>query len=270
VIRDPAFAVVYYVALAGMGLIFGSFTNVVIYRVPLGLSVLAPPSACPTCGTHISARDNIPVLSWLLLRARCRTCRAPISARYPLVEAGTAVVWLALGWWAWQPGGVDPLLPLLLVLGTAGVALAMIDIDHHRLPDAIVLPLYPIALVGFVLAGLLGGDWAWLSAVAGLGSWLALIGGMWLLSGGRAMGFGDVKLAPVLGATLGWIGISSALTGLFMAFLLGGLVGAALLLGRRAHRGSQIPFGPYLLAGALAGLVFGEAVGAAYLASMGL
>jgi leader peptidase (prepilin peptidase)/N-methyltransferase len=84
------------------------------------------------------------------------------------------------------------------------------------------------------------------------------------------MGFGDVKLAPVLGATLGWIGISSALTGLFMAFLLGGLVGAALLLGRRAHRGSQIPFGPYLLAGALAGLVFGEAVGAAYLASMGL
>jgi leader peptidase (prepilin peptidase)/N-methyltransferase len=263
VIRDPAFAVVYYVALAGMGLIFGSFTNVVIYRVPIGLSVLAPPSACPTCGTHISARDNIPVLSWLLLRARCRTCRAPISARYPLVEAGTAVVWLALGWWAWQPGGVDPLLPLLLVLGTAGVALAMIDIDHHRLPDAIVLPLYPIALVGFVLAGLLGGDWAWLSAVAGLGSWLALIGGMWLLSGGRAMGFGDVKLAPVLGATLGWIGISSAL-------LLGGLVGAALLLGRRAHRGSQIPFGPYLLAGALAGLVFGEAVGAAYLASMGL
>jgi leader peptidase (prepilin peptidase)/N-methyltransferase len=170
VIRDPAFAVVYYVALAGMGLIFGSFTNVVIYRVPIGLSVLAPPSACPTCGTHISARDNIPVLSWLLLRARCRTCRAPISARYPLVEAGTAVVWLALGWWAWQPGGVDPLLPLLLVLGTAGVALAMIDIDHHRLPDAIVLPLYPIALVGFVLAGLLGGDWAWLSAVAGLGS----------------------------------------------------------------------------------------------------
>ena len=258
------------VLLAGLGLIVGSFLNVVIYRVPNDLSIVRPGSACPACHAPISPRDNIPVLSWILLRGRCRSCHEHISARYPLVESLTAVVWLTLGWWAVQPSGVAALLPLLLVLGSAGVALWFIDIEHYRLPDAIVLPLYPVTVAGLILAGVLSGSWPIGPAVVGTAVWLALIGGMWLLSGGRAMGFGDVKLAPVLGATLGWVGISSAVVGLIGAFLLGGIVGVWLLVSGRAKRGSHMPFGPYLLAGAAVGLLAGEAIGGAYLDSLGL
>jgi leader peptidase (prepilin peptidase)/N-methyltransferase len=180
------------------------------------------------------------------------------------------MVWLVIGWWAWQPAGVDPLLPLLLVLGSAGVALSIIDFEHYRLPDAIVLPLYPVTLAGLVLAGLLSGEWPVGPALVGVVSWLLLIGGPWLVSGGRAMGFGDVKLAPLLGATLGWVGLASAVVGLFAAFLLGGVAGMTLLLTGRARRGSHLPFGPFLIAGAGVGLLAGESLGAAYLAQLGL
>jgi leader peptidase (prepilin peptidase) / N-methyltransferase len=267
---DPLVAAWYYLLLAGLGVIVGSFLNVVIYRVPLGLSIVRPPSACPGCHTPIAPRDNIPVVSWLLLRGRCRTCHEAISARYPLVEALTGVVWLLLGWWCWGAEGLDPLLPLLLVLGSAGVALWFIDLDHHRLPDAIVLPLYPVTLVGLVVAGVVSGSWPLSSTVIGLAAWALLIGGLWLFSGGRAMGFGDVKLAPVLGATLGWVGVSSALVGLLCAFVLGGVIGVVLLVTGRARRGSHMPFGPFLLLGALVGLVAGEAIGSAYLGAVGL
>jgi leader peptidase (prepilin peptidase)/N-methyltransferase len=266
---DPVALSAYLVILFVGGLILGSFDNVLIHRVPSGMSIVRPGSACPSCGTPIAARDNIPVLSWILLRARCRACGKPISARYPLVELGTGITWLVLGWWAWQPDGIDPLLPLLLALGTAGVALSMIDLDHKRLPDAIVIPLYPITLAGLVLAGLVSGEWPWSGALIGLAVWLVLIGGLWLFSGGRAMGFGDVKLAPVLGATLGWVGVGSAVVGLFTAFVLGAVVGLVLMLRHRAGRGSQVPFGPFLLAGALMGLLVGEAVSSAYLGTLG-
>jgi leader peptidase (prepilin peptidase)/N-methyltransferase len=258
------------VLLAGLGLIVGSFLNVVIYRVPLGLSVIRPGSACPTCHAPITARDNIPLLSWLLLRRRCRHCHEPISARYPAVELLTSVVWVSLGWWCVQSPGRLSLLPVLLILGAAAVALALIDIEHHRLPDAIVLPLYPITLVGLLVAGILSGDWNWSGALIGAACWLLPIGGLWFFTGGRGMGMGDVKLAPVLGGTLGWIAVGSALVGLLAAFVLGGLVGAALLIGRRAGRGTQIPFGPYLLMGAAVGLLLGEQLWTAYLGSMGI
>ena len=268
--NDPVVVAFCAVLLAILGLIVGSFLNVVIYRVPLGLSVVRPGSACPQCHATIAPRDNIPVLSWLLLRGRCRGCGLPIPVRYPLVEAATALVWLALGWWAWQPDGIDPLLPLLLVLGSAGVALWFIDLDHFRLPDAIVLPLYPVTVLGLALAGVVSGDWPLTAALAGAGIWLGLIGGIWLVSGGSGMGFGDAKLAPVLGVTLGWVSVASSVVGLFAAFLAGGLVGLVLLVTGRAKRGSHIPFGPYLLLGAVIGLFAGEAVWAAYRVSLGL
>lgn len=258
-----------YVALAGMGLIVGSFLNVVIYRVPLGMSIVRPGSACPRCGAAIRPSDNIPVVSWLVLRGRCRACGAPISARYPLVELANAVLWVLLLWWCWSVGQVA-LLPLLLVLGSAGLALAMIDVDHHRLPDPIVLMLYPVTLAGLILAGLVSGQWPWMGLLVGLVVWVVLIGGLWLLSGGRAMGFGDVKLAPVLGGTLGWVVPGAAVIGLFAAFLLGGGYGLLLIARRRAGRASRIPFGPFLLAGALIGLIWGPALWSAYLGSMGL
>lgn len=267
---DPVISIGYAILLAGVGLIVGSFLNVVIYRVPRALSVVRPGSACPGCGSPIAARDNIPVLSWLVLRGRCRTCGEPISGRYPLVEALNAALWLALGRWAWQPDGIDPLLPWLLVLGSAGLALWFIDVDHHRLPDAIVLPLYPLGIAGLVLAGVVSGQWPLVDVAIGVGAWLVVIGGIWLFTGGRAMGFGDVKLAPVLAATLAWVGISSALVGLLTAFVLGGVAGLVLMISGRARRGSHMAFGPFLLLGSLVGLLWGEALGSAYLATMGL
>ena len=266
---DPALLVIGGVLLVGLGLVVGSFLNVVIYRVPLDLSIVRPGSACPGCGAPIAPRDNIPVISWLLLRGRCRHCHEPIGVRYPMVEIANAVVWVALGWWCLSEAGIPALLPLLLVLGSAGVALFMIDLDHHRLPDAIVLPLYPVTVAGLVLAGLLTGDWPLVGAAVGIGIWLVVIGGLWFVSGGRGMGFGDVKLAPVLGATLGWVAIAAAGVGLFIAFLLGALVGIVLLITRRAGRRSAIPFGPFLLLGALIGLVAGTAISDAYLGMMG-
>jgi leader peptidase (prepilin peptidase)/N-methyltransferase len=261
---DPVVLALGAFLLGGLGLIVGSFLNVVIHRVPEGRSIVRPPSACPGCGSPIAPRDNIPVLSWLLLRGRCRNCREPISARYPIVELLTSALWLLLGWWAWSPAGIPGLLPLLLVLGSAGVALWFIDLDHHRLPDAIVLPLLPVTAVGLVGAGLLSGQWPLGSTLVGTAVWLIPLGGIWLLTGGRGMGFGDVKLAPSLGATLGWVSASSAVVGLGAAFVAGGVVGIALMVTGRARRGSQLPFGPFLLLGALVGLLVGDAVGSWY------
>lgn len=257
------------VLLGGLGLAVGSFLNVVIYRVPQGMSVVRPPSACPGCRTPIAPRDNIPVLSWLLLRGRCRTCGSAISARYPAVEVLNAALWLALAAWAVGPTGIPALLPLLLVLGSAGVALFFIDLEHHRLPDAIVLPLYPVTLVGLVAAGLITGEWPLVPVLIGVSAWVTVIGGLWFVSGGRGMGFGDVKLAPVLGATLGWVGVSAAVVALFAAFALGAIVGLALMAARRANRRSALPFGPFLLVGALIGLFAGDVIVDAYLGLMG-
>ena len=254
--------------LAGLGLSVGSFLNVVIYRVPRDLSIVRPGSACPACGTEISPRDNIPLLSWLLLRGRCRACHEPISARYPAVELLNALLWLLLAWWAWDADAMW-LLPLLLALGSAGIALWFIDLEHHRLPNAIVLPLYPVTVAGLALAGVMSGSWEVASALVGGGAWVLVIGGLWLVTGGRGMGLGDVKLAPVLGATLGWIGIGSALVGLFAAFMIGAVVGVGLMVARRAGRRSALPFGPFLLAGAAVGLVAGQSLASSYTGMIG-
>src|SRR4051794_24364013 len=150
-----------------VGLAIGSFLNVVIWRVPRGESIAHPPSACPACGHAIRRRDNVPVVSWLVLRARCRDCRAPISGRYPLVELGTGVLFALTAWFA----GPTWILPALLYLAAISVALALIDVDTKRLPDAIVLPSYPVALALLALASWNPGgtsDWpALLRAVIG-------------------------------------------------------------------------------------------------------
>lgn len=246
-------------ASALFGLLVGSFLNVVIYRVPQGRSVVRPGSTCPSCGHEISARDNIPVLSWLLLRGRCRACGAAISARYPIVEAVTGVLWGLLTWWA-MASDVTGLLPLLLTVSAAGVALFVIDLDELRLPDAIVLPLYPLTAVGLVLSCWVDGRADVAGLVIGLAAWLVPIGAIWLFTRGRGMGLGDVKLAPVLGAVLGWVGAGSAVVGLVAAFGLGAVVGVGLLVTRRAGRRSQVPFGPFMLAGAGVGLFFGDPI----------
>jgi leader peptidase (prepilin peptidase)/N-methyltransferase len=262
---DGAAAIRLVVRLGVAGLAVGSFLTVVIHRVPAGDSVIHPRSSCPSCHVPVRPRDSIPVLSWLLLRGQCRDCSAPISVRYPLAEVTTAILWVALGAWLLGTGQSLALLPVLLVLASAGVALTVIDLDHYRLPNAIVLPLYPVTVLGLAFAGLVTGAWPILPALGGAAVWLVVVGIPWLVSGGRGMGFGDVKLAPVLGALLGWFAFSSAIVGLFAAFALGAITGIALMLARRAGRRTALPFGPFLLVGALIGLLIGPAVTAGYL-----
>jgi leader peptidase (prepilin peptidase)/N-methyltransferase len=248
-------------ATAGLlGLLVGSFLNVVVWRVPRKESVVRPASHCPGCGHPIRSRDNIPVLSWLLLRGRCRDCRTPISARYPAVELLTAGVWVAFG----LKFGFDTQLPAFLYFGAVGVALALIDLDTKRLPNVLVLPSYPIALGLLLIPAARHGDWHdYARALAGLA---ALYGFYFLLVlvYPAGMGFGDVKLAGVLGIYLGWLGWGELVAGGFLGFFLGGVVGGLLMLVRRAGRKSQIPFGPFMILGAFLAVLWGHALADAY------
>lgn len=254
-----------YVLAGVLGLLIGSFLNVVIWRVPRGESVRRPPSACPGCGRRIRARDNVPVLSWLVLRGRCRDCSAPISARYPLVEVLTAACFVAVvarfgvehpGVWA---------IPAFGYLAAIGVALTWIDLDTHRLPDAIVLPSYVVAAALLALASAGAGDWG--AALRGLigGAVLFAFYFLLLVVYPAGMGFGDAKLAGVLGLYLGWLGWGALVVGAFAAFLVGGVFAIGLLIARRAGRRSGIPFGPWMVLGAAIGIGWGERLWTGYL-----
>jgi leader peptidase (prepilin peptidase)/N-methyltransferase len=251
---------------AVVGLVIGSFLNVVIHRVPRGESVVSPRSRCPGCGTEISARDNIPVLSWLLLRGRCRTCGEPISARYPLVELLTGALFAAVTWWA----GASWALPAYLYLAAIGVALSAIDLDTKRLPNPIVLPSYVVALVLFLLPAVLDGAWdAYLRAVL---AGAALFAFYFLLAFiyPAGMGFGDVKLSGVLGIYLGWVSWALVALGTFAAFLLGAVVGIAVIVGGKGGRKTKVPFGPFMIIGTFLALFFGQSVVDWYAGLIGL
>ncbi|WP_432547103.1 prepilin peptidase [Kineococcus sp. SYSU DK004] len=254
------------VLCALLGLLIGSFLNVVVHRVPAGLSVVHPPSACPGCGAAVLRRDNVPVLSWLLLRGRCRSCRAPISARYPLVELGTAVLFAAVA----HVVGPTWALPAYLYLAAIAVALALIDLDVRRLPDPIVLPSYVVAGALLLLASAGTGDWAAAGrAVAGMLVLGLLYGALFVAKPG-GMGLGDVKLSGVLGLYLGWWGWDALAVGAFAAFLIGGLVAVVTILRRGGGRRTAIPFGPSMLGGALLALPAAGPVAGWYLGLMGL
>ena len=247
---------------AVLGLLVGSFLNVVVHRVPRGESVVSPPSACPDCGATIRARHNVPVLGWLVLRGRCFDCGAGISMRYPLVEAGTGVLFALAGWrFAERPA----LLAAYLAFAGIAVALALIDLDVHRLPNAIVLPAYP------VLAVLLALDADRQDLVrAGLGA-AVLFTFFFVIAMAvpGAMGFGDVKLAGVVGGMTAYLSWGSALTGAFGAFFLGALAGVLLVVGKRAGRRTAVPFGPFMLVAAWASILGAGALGQLYLSGIG-
>ncbi len=267
-------------AAALFGLVIGSFLNVVAYRVPAGLSVVSPPSACPGCSTAITKRDNVPVLSWLLLRGACRYCSMRISARYPAVEAGTALAFVVAALpFATRPLPLtDPALTIaavlelvaFLYLAAVSVVLAVIDLDVRRLPDRIVLPGYAVGAVLLGSASVLRGDVTSLgTAAAGAGAAALLYAVLWFSVPG-GMGLGDVKLAGVLGLFLGHLGVAQAVVGIAGGFLVGGLVGVALLATRRSGRRSTIPFGPWMLAGAWIGVLAGMPIADGYLHLTGL
>jgi leader peptidase (prepilin peptidase)/N-methyltransferase len=237
-----------------LGLIAGSFINVVAHRVPAEASVVRPRSACPSCGHEIRNRDNIPVLSWLLLRGRCRDCQEPISVRYPLVELLTAVLFALVP----IVLGVSWVVPAYWWFVGVSIVLVLTDLDHHRIPNKILLP---GTVVGAALLGAGSAIDSELEAFArALAAGAAYFGLLFVIAliarGG--FGFGDVKLAFFLGLFLGYQSWGVLFAGIALAFLIGGLVATGLLVTRRKGRRDAIPFGPALVAGALVAVAVGQ------------
>jgi leader peptidase (prepilin peptidase) / N-methyltransferase len=253
-------------SLAVLGLLVGSFLNVVIHRVPRGLSLVRPGSACPACSHPIRAFDNVPVVSWLVLRGRCRDCHQPISTRYPAVELVTAALFVLVG----LRFGWDGYTPAVLALVAGGVALFMIDLDRQRLPFAITGVVTVLVVVALAADVLVGSTAFQPVALASVGIWIGVYGGVWLATGGRGMGLGDVALAPLLGLALGWQGWGPALVGLVGGFMIGAVVGVALILVGRAGRRTRVPHGPFMLAGAAVGVFLGQPLWSGYLELTGV
>jgi leader peptidase (prepilin peptidase) / N-methyltransferase len=267
----------FLIFIAILGAIIGSFLNVVIHRLPREESIVLPSSKCPSCGAGIAFYDNIPILSYLVLGGRCRGCKAPISARYPAVEALTAALFLATAW----HDGLTLALPFDLVFVTAVTALVFIDAEHMILPNAITYPGIVFAVVARLvlpylmgephfddLPMLLNGSMAGLPlwAVSLIGAFIgALIGGgsLWLmgwtwekLRGIEAMGLGDVKMMFMVGAYLGW---RLTILNIFLGVLSGSIIGIA-MMARQGKRNMQmlLPFGVFLGIGAVAALLIGS------------
>jgi len=244
----------YIITVAGVfGLLIGSFLNACAYRLPLGISVAAGRSFCPSCTTQIRAIDNIPLLSWVVLRGRCHACGAPISVRYPAVEALTAALFAGLA----AVTGPHPVLPLELLFVAALVLVSDIDIAERIIPDVVILPVAVIGVVGMTVIDP-GGAPRWLWVVCGLGASGALLGVSLVyerLRGVQGMGMGDVKLALCMGFFLG----TAVIPALFIGFVAGAVAGVALVARGRSTK-TAIPFGPFLAAGAIAALFCGDAL----------
>ncbi|MDR7416404.1 MAG: prepilin peptidase [Armatimonadota bacterium] len=242
-----------------LGAIFGSFTNVLIHRIPRGESVVWPPSRCPACGHRLSWWENVPLLSFVLLRGRCAACSRPISWRYPAVELLVSLIFTyaafrhGLSWDAVSTAALGVLL----------VAVFFIDLEHRIVPDRLTLPGMVLGLLlSLARGGLPGGVGALLSGIGAGGVLLAVA----LVSPG-GMGGGDIKLAAMLGCFLGWPNI---VVGMFAGVLFGGLVALVLLLTGRKGRKDLIPFGPALALGGFVGMEWGTQLLHAYLRAFGL
>jgi leader peptidase (prepilin peptidase) / N-methyltransferase len=260
----PAMTPLAAASLAGLlGLAAGSFANVVIDRVPRREPLARPGSRCPSCGAPIAWRDNVPVVGWLLRRGRCRACRAPSSPRYPLVELAMGLLWSLLTL-RLVATGLGWAVPAYLALAFVCLVLAVIDASTRLLPNRITYPAFPV-LLGLLLVASLGlGDLGRLArgllAAAAVGAFFLLLA----LISPRGMGLGDVKLAPTLGLAMGWLSWGTVAVGVFAGFLLGGLAGVAAILVLGLTRKSLLPFGPWLVAGALLGVLAGGDVAAWY------
>jgi leader peptidase (prepilin peptidase)/N-methyltransferase len=242
------------VPVVTFGLVIGSFVNVVIARLPQRRSLWAPRSSCPACGQSIAWYDNIPLLSFALLRGRCRACAAPISWRYPFVEAATAALF-AMAWLVFG-GDVRDFVVAAIFLA-ALVAVTVIDLRHQIIPDAITLP----GVGAGVLASLATDRVSWADSVVGILLALGLFVAVIVLSRG-GMGGGDLKLGAMLGAFLGW---KPLLVALFVAVMLGGMCAVALLASGKLARKDAIPFGPFLALGGVIALFWGDAIVGWYL-----
>ncbi len=243
------------------GISFGSFFNVLIYRLPSGKSLLKPPSHCPKCDNPIRFYDNVPLLSFLILRGKCRHCGAKISWRYPAVEALAGILAvIAIYYFGFTIRGFEAALLSLLF-----VPIFFIDLEHWIIPDSLDLPWIPIGLaVGFLSGSFVNWSGALIGALVGGGVFaLIMILGKVAFKK-EAMGFGDVKLAAMLGAFMGW---KNLLLILILASFLGSLVGVALIISSRkkTERATSVPFGPFLVTASLIAIYFGDSIINAYI-----
>lgn len=259
------------------GALVGSFLNVIIYRVPIGKSIVFPNSKCPKCEVPINPFDNIPIFSWIILGGKCRGCKAPISIRYPAVEALHSILWVLIYWQL----GFTPLLPVALLFASVMVALMFIDAEHMILPNVITYPFFVLCVLIRLLFPILFGEFTfidatywpasamteyplWFSslfsgligALAGGGS-LWLVGELWKrLRGVDAMGLGDVKMMLGVGMLFGW---RLTLLSIFFASFAGALIGSVVILRQKdKNLQAQIPFGIFLGIGSITSLLFGE------------
>ncbi|HPW67930.1 MAG: prepilin peptidase [Desulfomonilia bacterium] len=243
-------------AVAVIGLFIGSFLNVCIHRIPRGESIVFPSSSCPGCGARIRPWDNVPILSYLILWGKCRSCKGKISIRYPLVEALSALLALAMLY----RFGLNASFAVYYVWTCALLVITFIDLDHQIIPDSLS--------IGGIVAGLALVWWmpvSYLDALIGLGLGagllIAVIYGYFFLTGKHGMGGGDVKLLGMIGVFTGWQGV---LFTIFTGSLVGSLVGIPWALLQRKNMQTAIPFGPFLALGAFIYVLFGEPIIAWY------
>ncbi len=237
--------------VAVLGAMVGSFLNVCIYRLPIKKSIVWPASACAKCGRLLAWFENIPVVSWTLLRGRCRTCKKPISSRYPLVESLTALMFAAAFWYY----GPSWLFVSRILLGCALIVLFAVDLEHFLLPDLVTLP---GIVVGFLISAYTGNP-GWKASLIGI---IAGGGGLWLMAEAwsrlrnvEAMGFGDVKMLAMIGAFLGWqLTFVTVLLGTFA----GSALGLTLILTKRGGLQTALPFGTFLALGAALAATVGQ------------
>jgi leader peptidase (prepilin peptidase)/N-methyltransferase len=240
-------------AVGLIGLMIGSFLNVCIYRIPRNLSIVWPRSRCTACGHELSWYENLPVVSYVVLRGRCRSCGAPFSVMYPLVELTTAAVFEVGYWWY----GLTPLLGVRLLFACAMIVLFVIDLQHKILPNEITLP---GVVVGLMLSGVTG-EPGWLSSLIGIavgaGTLFAIAEAYYRVRGEEGLGMGDVKMLAMIGAFLGW---KMVLLTLVLSSISGSIVGVAILLVKRESLKYALPFGTFLAIGALISAVAGDAL----------
>jgi leader peptidase (prepilin peptidase)/N-methyltransferase len=235
---------------AVFGACIGSFLNVVIYRLPLGQSIVSPPSQCPKCGYRLKWYDNFPIFGWLLLGGRCRTCKNPISIQYPIVELVTALLFVLVVWLT--PAG--PLMVSRLLLVCILIALFGIDLEHQILPNSITLP---GIVAGVLLSFIAPPGWrdALLGVLLGAGILYAIAGAYYLWRREEGLGMGDVKMLAMIGAFLGW---KAVLVTMVVSSFSGAAIGLSLIAAQRAGMKLALPFGTFLAIGALVAMLVGE------------
>lgn len=239
---------IWIILSAIFGLAVGSFLNVVIWRVPNKMSIAKGGSMCPNCKASLTARDNIPLFSYIFLRGKCRHCKNKISAQYPIIEVLTSVVWVITTWRV----GLHAYTFAYLIFFSGLIALSVIDIKTKLLPNKIVYPTGIALVVIISIWGIASGNLEELRNcyIAGA-AYFALLGALWFASNGKAMGFGDVRLSFFLGFAMGMYGFLLSYMGMLLAFFLGAFIGVILATTTKSGRKMKIPFGPFLATGTI-------------------